>query len=291
MTNVRIIERKGNKPGKTIVILAGIHGNENCGVQAFDSIIPSLKIIAGKIYFVYANLAAIRKNKRFIEYDLNRCFLKKQSFEMKNSIEGKSAQDIIPYLNEADVMLDIHASYSQKSIPFVICDKKWIREARIFDAKIVSYNWDFFHQGSTDYYMNLQGKTGFCYECGYLGDPDANIIAEKAIFQFLKWAGSIDGGINQFYEQKIIEIKSLYKNSNEPFRKIKNFPDFFMLSKRDIIGYEGEKALYCEKGDILIFVKDCESIGGECFLVGKEGKQKVNKILTSQSLKDLKERT
>lgn len=286
MSNIEVIEKIGNNPGKTVVILAGVHGNENCGVEAFNFLISNLKIDSGKVYFIYANKAAIRENKRFIDFNLNRCFLQSQMFDMRNSLEGKTAREIIPYLDEADAMLDIHASYTKESIPFVICDKKWIREAKMFDSEVVSYNWDLFHSGSTDYYMNIRGKVGFCYECGYLGDIKAKERAERAIMQFLAWNQSISREIILKSGQKIIKIVSIYKNSNQPFRKSKNFPDFFKLSQRMIVGKEGEKEIYCENGDILLFVRDCDILNDECFLVAREEEQKINKRLDSDKSKE-----
>src|SRR3989338_5463841 len=127
--NIKVIEIEGQKKGKTIAVLVGVHGNELCGVKALDSLIPKLNIESGKIIFIYANLEAIKQNKRFIEANLNRCFLKEQPLGMRETLEGKTAKEIMPYLNEADVALDIHASFTDKSSPFVICNQAAIAEA------------------------------------------------------------------------------------------------------------------------------------------------------------------
>src|SRR3989338_8412149 len=123
MSNIQIVE-------KNVVILVGVHGNEVCGVKAVDQLLPILQIKSGNVMFIYANLEAIKQRKRFIEQNLNRCFLKKQPLEIKNSIEGKTAQEIIPYLDKADVLLDIHASFTKDSIPFVICDESILKKPR-----------------------------------------------------------------------------------------------------------------------------------------------------------------
>ena len=102
MSNIKVIEKEGKEPGKTITILAGIHGNETCGIKAFDEIIPNIEIKKGKVIFIYANLEAINKGKRFIEYNLNRSFFKNQIDEIKNTIEGKTAREIINILEKTD---------------------------------------------------------------------------------------------------------------------------------------------------------------------------------------------
>ena len=50
---------EGSNPGPTSVILAGIHGNEPCGIIAFERILPSLKINSGKVIFEIGNPLAI----------------------------------------------------------------------------------------------------------------------------------------------------------------------------------------------------------------------------------------
>lgn len=272
MTNIKVIEINGNKPGKTVAILAGVHGNEICGIKAFDSLITKIKINSGKAIFIYANLEAIKQNKRFVEKNLNRCFLKEQPVDIAESLEGRTAKEIMPFLDKVQAMLDIHASFTKDSLPFVICDKKWINKAGMFDANLVSYNWDPFEPGSTDYYMNLQGKPGFCYECGYLADETASERAEQAIKQFLIWTESCIGTL-KIKNQKVIRVKSIYKNSIAPFTKSRYFPDFTKLKNKTLIGIEGEKEIYGEEGDILLFVRDCQSLNEECFLIAKETKQ------------------
>ena len=270
MSNINVKEIKGKKPGKTIVILAGVHGDETCGVRAFDFLIPRIKIDAGKVFFIYANLKAIKQNKRFVEKNLNRCFFKEQLQEIKNSLEGKTAREIMPYLDQADVMLDIHASFTDGSIPFVICDELNIQEAHIFEAEKIVCNIDPFEPGSTDYYMNLQKKAAFCFECGYLGDFKTNEIAQKAIFDFLIYYNCIPGSNSSQKKSSIIKIVGLYKNKYGPFILSRYFKDFEMIKTKTLIGFDGEKKIYGEKGNIVLFARDRETLNDECFLIGED---------------------
>lgn len=269
MENIKVIEKKGKKPGKTLVVLAGVHGNEVCGVKAFDNLIPNLEIASGKVYFIYANLEAISQNKRFVEKNLNRCFLKEQSEEIAQSLEGKTAREIIPYLEEADVMLDVHASFTKDSRPFVICDESQIMEAGIFDSDLVVCNFDEFEPGSTDYYMNLQKKKGFGFECGFLGDPKTQEIAEKSIINFLIYFGAIKGE-TRLNEQMKLKLNGLYKNRNGAFKLARYFPDFEKLIDRTLIGYDGSEKVYAEEGSVILFARDREKLNEECFLTARD---------------------
>lgn len=270
ISNIKVIKKIGNKPGKTTVILAGVHGNETCGIKAFNKIIPKLKIEFGKVIFIYANLKAIKQNKRFIEKNLNRCFFKSQPTEIKESLEGETAKEIIPYLNSTDMMLDLHASFTKDSIPFVICGEKNLKDANIFNADIVTYNWDLFESGSTDYYMNLKNKPAFCFECGYIKDKKCIETAKEAIFNFLIFSGNIKGKLFIKKNQKYIKIKYLYKNKKEQFRKFKDFKDFEKFNKKSIVGFEGDKPVFVEKEDIILFLRNSEGLNEECFLLAKE---------------------
>ena len=219
--------------------------------------------------FIYANLEAIKQNKRLVEYNLNRCFLKEQPVAIQSSLEGKTALEIIPYLERADAMLDIHASPTPNSPPFVICDEKWIGDCSIFDAEIASFNWDPFEPGSTDYYMNLQNKPGFCIECGCSNDEKSIEIAKSAIKQFLVYTGNLSGKPLNRKNQKIVKIIELYKNKFAPFRKSREFKDFEQLTEKTLIGKEGDIGVYGEQGQIVLFVGDKEKLNEECFLTAR----------------------
>ncbi|MEK6848662.1 MAG: succinylglutamate desuccinylase/aspartoacylase family protein [Nanoarchaeota archaeon] len=270
MSNIRVIEKISTRPGNTLVVLSGIHGNEICGVKAFDDMISNLTIESGKVYFIYANLKAIKQNKRFIDYNLNRLFRRTIPKEAFESLEVKTAKEIVPYLKKADAMLDIHASFTPNSFPFVICDKKWIKTSNIFNANIVSFNWDKFEPGSTDYYMNKQRKPGFCYECGFLKDPASTNKAKRAIMQFLIYYKCLSGRLTLESNQRIIKIIGLYKNKYGVFRKSKDFKDFELLKEDTIVGKDGNKKIIVDKGKLIIFARDIDNLGEECFLMAKE---------------------
>src|SRR3989344_2566551 len=141
-SNIRVVEKQGIKEGKNLVVLVGVHGNEICGVKAADLLLSKLKIKSGKVTFIYANLEAIKQNKRFIEQNLNRCFFNQQPSEVEQSFEGKTAKNIMPYLDEADAMLDVHASLTKESVPFVICSESKVKESKIFRVNKVVCNTD-----------------------------------------------------------------------------------------------------------------------------------------------------
>src|SRR5262245_27430188 len=119
-----IIEIKGKNPGLTSIILAGIHGDEKCGVEAFNKIIPNLEIENGTVIFMYGNPNALRQNVRYTQTNLNRMFKDEADIktEEKGSYEYNRAQLIKQSLDKTEVLLDIHSTSIVGSKSFAICE-------------------------------------------------------------------------------------------------------------------------------------------------------------------------
>lgn len=265
-----IIRLEGAKRGLTSIILAGVHGNEKCGVEALSKIPPNLKIKSGLVLFGYGNPRAIEMNQRFIETNLNRMF-KRDGLLSKNekaSYEYKRAQFLKKYLKQADALLDIHASSTPNSRPFIICEANAQGITKYLPADFVVSGFDNVECG-TDYYMNSIGKIGICIECGYLGDPKSTQMAEESIFAFLKARGHITNGLIP-RDQSYARIYEKYYAKTADFTLSKLFDDFEEIAKGQIIGTDGDKDVQAEKDSIILFASNQKQIGGEAFLLGEK---------------------
>lgn len=277
-SNIQIVEKKGALPGKIVLLLAGIHGNETCGVKAFDKLISTINVEKGTVIFCYANLKAIKQNKRFIETNLNRCFLDEQPNHVMNTIEGRTAKEIMLLMNKADILLDIHASNSPESTPFIIAEPESWEYAHIIPFNIITYNWDEYEKGATEAYMHNKGKNAIAIECGYVNNPQGHAIAEQAIINVLTKAGNVkeERCKNQevrIKKQELYKIVGLHVNEHAPFKKEKEFADFEYLSKKTVIGHEGTTPVYAEEGHYILFVRDREQLHQECFLMMRKEKE------------------
>ena len=66
----RIINKlEGKNKGITLVLFAGIHGNENSGIFAINEVFNKIKDLDlnGTVYGISGNLKALEVNKRFID--------------------------------------------------------------------------------------------------------------------------------------------------------------------------------------------------------------------------------
>lgn len=268
-----VITKIGKKKGPTSVIMAAVHGNEICGIKAFKKIISKLEVEKGTVHFIVGNPRALKTNKRYIDFNMNRLFLKKSfSKKIRETYEYKRAQYIKKFLDESDALLDIHST-TNKSEPFIICEKGSFNVAKSLpkEFKKIVYGFDDIEPGGTDGYMNKQGKVGICIECGQHLDKKSTIIASKAIQTFLENRKHINltKAKNPNIKKQIIRIDSMYNTKSNSFVLIKTFNDFTPIKKGEIIGIDGDTIVYAKNNSIILFAHSSSTKGSEGFLLGK----------------------
>ena len=131
-------------------------------------------------------------------------------------------------------------------------------------------NIDSFHPGSSDGYVNLQNKPGFCFECGYMCDPKTQNVAEEGILHFLAYYGCVNDKVSApKVNPELIRIINLYKNNYGSFKSKRYFRDFEKMKEKTLIGFDGDREVYIDKDKIVLFVRDRENTCEECFLVAE----------------------
>ena len=89
-------EFHGTKSSPTVVIIAGIHGNERAGVIATDKVLAKIKAdniaFEGNLYFILGNINALNKGVRFEKVDLNRIWRKDNIEDLFNIREEPLAE-------------------------------------------------------------------------------------------------------------------------------------------------------------------------------------------------------
>lgn len=266
-----VIKLQGENPGPISIILVGVHGDEKCGLDAIDSLLPDLKINTGTVFIIEGNPKAIEQNVRFTEANLNRMFkLDDQISESdKKSYEYGRAQFLKTYLDKAEALLDIHASYVPYSKPFVICESNAYDLAKYLPVDLVVSGFDSVEPGGTDYYMNSIGKIGICVECGYLGDEYAKTIAKKSILAFLQARGHVSSLQITESIQSHIEMNDLYYSKTDDFELTKDFKDFEELVSDQLVGVDGGEDVRVKKDSVILFARSVGKAGEEAFLIGE----------------------
>jgi succinylglutamate desuccinylase len=252
------------------IILAGVHGNEKCGVETIEHLLPCLNIEKGQVLIGCGNPKAIKANKRFMEANLNRLFVDETllSKNEKESYEYCRATTLKTYLNQADVLLDIHASTTPNSIPFIIAESNAKVISDYLPVSIILSGFDKIQPGGTDYYMNRQGKIGICVECGFLSALESSQIAQKVLISFLKARGHINNDLSKT-NQKHGRVYYCHKCKTDNFTLVKPFVDFESVFQNQLIGIDGEFEVRTPGDGFILFPTNALKRGSEVFLLGK----------------------
>ena len=118
----------------TVIILAGIHGNEKAGVKAAHKVIHKIKEdgvpFEGNLYIILGNINALEKDIRYESSDLNRIWKEENIDAIKDGsmvldAETKEQIEILEYIKEIlhnntgpFYFLDLHTT-SSATIPFI----------------------------------------------------------------------------------------------------------------------------------------------------------------------------
>lgn len=109
-------------PGKRLIVLGAVHGNEVCGTRGIERVIAelesgSLRLTQGQVTFVpITNPLAYQKEQRAGERNLNRNL---QPVAEPVDFEDRIANVLCPLLAAHDVLLDLH-SFHAAGEPFVM---------------------------------------------------------------------------------------------------------------------------------------------------------------------------
>lgn len=269
MIDEKIIQIKSNKPGPTLAIFAGVHGNETAGVFALQELLPKLTLTKGSLFIAFANPPAIEADVRMITKNLNRCFLKEND---GTDYEDARARELMKVLDGCDALLDLHMFYDEDGLPFVICEPSALELAKIFDVDIISTNWTEVEPGGTDGYMFTNGKIGICVECGPIAKAtEYTEFAKRTIYQFLSYFDMTDKKPTDSSKLKRIirADKAVYKTSAD-FHLLPNFKNFERLNEGQTIAREHDQTFTAKAGDCIIFPHYSARVGEEAYILGTE---------------------
>jgi predicted deacylase len=219
----------GNNPGPSVVILGGIHGDEQSGVKVLEILKHKFGLnkdafglfdnndISGQLYLIIGNPEAVRLKQRSAsgKHDLNRCFIQKgldMSEKDDDPYDLIRARELAPILANADYVIDIHAT-SNPSPSFIVSENDTPKTRELLQILPVEYMltdpWNVLAKdlglelpGTTDAYVNSNGGTAIGYETGQEGDLSRiNDVAED-IIRILKNISSLRGDIRNISRTK-----------------------------------------------------------------------------------------
>ncbi|MEX0291149.1 MAG: succinylglutamate desuccinylase/aspartoacylase family protein [Flavobacteriaceae bacterium] len=281
----------------TLVIFAGVHGNEPAGVLAVEKVFTQLrkneKTLLGNFIGIRGNLPGLQQGERFLEQDLNRLWtsINIKSIQLKKEqLRSVEEKELLILYREITKMLsrytgpiyfiDIHTT-SSKTIPFITINDALINRkfSRRFPLPVI-LGIEEYLEGPLLSYINEQGYVSLGFECGQHQDAEAVDNAESFIWLALSIAGILPksiwsnhtehykklhlaaNGNTKFYEV----IKRFGLKSQDRFTMFEGFESFENIKKgTSLAEYNGQEVLASKNG--ILFMPLYQTQGEEGFFL------------------------
>lgn len=242
-TGLSFSQFAGFSPGPRFIILGAVHGNEICGTQAILRIrneIESgvLRITKGMLTLIpVTNPLAFALKRRMGDRNLNRHM---RITEIPEDFEDLVSNQLCPLLKQHDVLLDIHSFHSpgrpfaligpsnnaDTLEPFSLAEQEGAFALSLGVNRFVEGWLDTYArgvlerqargvEGHSDYGVGTTetirrvGGIGVTLECGQHDDPQASVVAYRAIRGALEHLGMASGEKTE--RPMNIEVIRLYK--------------------------------------------------------------------------------
>jgi predicted deacylase len=192
-------------PGPTVMVQALTHGNEYCGAQALVWLLER-RIVprAGRLIVVFANVDAYARfdanapeASRFIDEDFNRVWADEVLFSTRDSAEVRRARALQPFVDRADLLLDIH-SMSEACRPIMVCG---MVDKHLALARRVGLPAELLIDTGHPLGLRMRDRGGFndptsprlslLVECGQHWERAAEAMARDTLLRFLAAAGTL----------------------------------------------------------------------------------------------------
>lgn len=116
------------QPGPEVLVQALTHGNEICGAWALTWLFEQrFQPLRGRLTLIFANVEAFSNfdpaaphRSRFVDEDYNRVWGDDVLHGPRDSAELRRARELRPYVDRADLLLDIHSMH-EACRPLMVC--------------------------------------------------------------------------------------------------------------------------------------------------------------------------
>ncbi|HXZ49675.1 MAG TPA: succinylglutamate desuccinylase/aspartoacylase family protein [Usitatibacter sp.] len=255
---------ESGRPGPHVLVNALTHGNEICGAIVVDRLLrEGLRPVRGALTLAFANVAAFARfdernpyASRFIDEDLNRVWNPEVLDGPRQSVELARARALRPFVEAADLMLDIH-SMLEPSPPVMICGPldKGVRLA--FDVGVPEHVVSDAGHANGTRMRDFGGfgepgspRNALLIECGQHWERGAEHVAWQTTWRFLRHAGVVDPARaareieRDVPAQKLIRVTQAVVASSPAFRFARSFTGLEVVPHRgDVIAWDGEEAV------------------------------------------------
>ncbi len=232
-----------------------IHGNETIGLYILEELLT--KFHEFPFSFIIANREAVKINKRFVDFDLNRSFMNQD----KNGFENLQVKNIESFSQEFDYILDFHQTTHDSENPFCLVRNsnksnalyKTLQKTLDFPIIFIK-NQKLSKDGATFSEFATQHNIGFITlelsKAGYnLEMKELGIKIAKAFLEAKDFTNSKEQTLKAFIIKKSIEKL----NSDDCL--IQGLNNFTKVEKNCVIASRKSKEIYFDQDFYILFPK------------------------------------
>jgi len=281
--------------GPLTILIGGIHGNESAGIKAIQQIFSTIRAqqipLKGTLVGLAGNLQAIAKNKRYIDYDLNRCWdpkfiqnIHQQHHNQAEDIELYNLHETIMSYRDypgTKIIMDLHTTSSAKG-NFIVIPQSEATHPLVRSLKQpVVVDLDEYLKGTLLKYFRDLGFLSFAFEGGLIGSTDAINLHVAGIWEILVGSGSVEASdvessftyiLDQYSSALPHYLKVLYHHWIEPddqFVMVPGFENFQPVKQGEHLADDKEGPIQAPVSG-LIFLPLYQSSGNDGFFIVEE---------------------
>ncbi len=248
------------RPGPNVMLQALTHGNEFCGAIALDYLFTEkVRPRVGRLTLAFANVAAYERfdfddpdRSRYIDEDYNRVWGEDVLGGPRDSAELRRARELRPFVDAADLLLDIHSMH-EPCRPIMVCAKS---EKSVALSRRIGVPADLLVDTGHPAGLRMIERGGFndpksaksavLIECGQHWETASAEVAIDTALRFLRSSGAVDQSwadarlrLELPAQQRVIRVtepvvaKSMNFHFTRPHQGLEVLPDKGTLVARD----------------------------------------------------------
>jgi hypothetical protein len=197
---------EGTRPGPTMVVVGGMHGNEPAGIAAVQQVLQELRSkslpLRGRMLGLAGNLRALEQNVRYLDRDLNRLWYPDHLAGLRAGPRGQYSPEDIEQLELLEiferldatfdhplVVIDLH-SFSAEGPPFSVFADALRNRPIAFEMRVpIIFGLEESVDGTLLGYLVDHGHIAVGFEAGQHDDPRTLDNHVAAIWMSLVAAG------------------------------------------------------------------------------------------------------
>lgn len=276
---------KGSENGATIVILAGMHGNEPSGVEALQNVFQMLDTapvtFKGQLVGIRANLRALRNGVRYVDEDMNRIWfpgiideIRETPQEDLSTSERKEIKEVLLLLDtliaengqKKIILADLHSFSAEGSMFAITAPKEQHLELLKGLHVPLVFGIENTLRGTALRYYQDQGHLTFALEGGQHENELTVYNVTAALMVLLKEAGCIDGStldrVEEFNQHLLdhtkfvpAKVELVYQHiieDGDDFSMRKGFKNFQSVKKGEWLASDDQGKIYAQCDGYLV---------------------------------------